>query len=78
MNTAQDMSRITPASFFAAIGQVSAPKQRKPAMPVRRNISDLSYIGAGVFRATLSCGHVQEFAGSTRRLPRTAICEHCK
>lgn len=43
----------------------------------RRRITSLDYIGSGIFRATFSCSHVQQITGSTRRLPRIAVCEQC-
>ncbi len=44
----------------------------------RRYITNLEYIGAGKFRATFTCAHVQEIEGSTRRIPRIGVCEQCK
>lgn len=48
-----------------------------PAGKVRR-ILKLAYLGAGRFRATFTCLHVQEIEGSTRRIPRQALCLSCR
>jgi hypothetical protein len=43
----------------------------------RHYITKLDYLGSGVFRVVLTCGHVQHITGKVSKLPRVAVCEVC-
>lgn len=77
-DTQRIAARIAAAPNAAAALRIirEADQPDTPAGKVRR-ITHLDYIGRSRFRATFTCGHVQEITGSTRRLPRQARCLAC-